>query len=125
MMCPVNRLGKVDIHQLQHHGMDMSGAPQFVWSTGAKVEIMNNGPRKGGVGSALDVAKKAPGLEDLWQMHLSLVTEKERNTSEKMIANLEEEDQCKGHYLKASIDPPGKYTITNSRNNFSKTYTSK
>ncbi len=125
MMCPVNRLGKVDLHQLQHHGMDMSGAPQMVWALGAEVSVMNNGPRKGGVGAALDVAKKAPGLKDLWQMHLSLVTEKERNTSENMIANLEEEAECKGHYLKATIEPSGKFTLTNSRNNFSKSYMSK
>jgi competence protein ComEC len=125
MACPVNRLGKVDIHQLEHHGMDMSGAQQLVWSLGEKVAIMNNGPRKGGIGSSLDTAKKAPGLEDLWQLHLSFMTEKERNTSERLIANLDEEDACKGHYLKASIDSSGKYTITNSRNNFSKTYTSR
>jgi len=125
MACPVNRLGKVDLYQLEHHGMDMSGSPQIVRSVGARAAVMNNGPRKGGIGSYLDIVKQTPGIEDLWQMHLSFMTEKERNTREELIANLEEEDACRGHYLKASIDATGKYTITNSRNNFTKAYTAR
>jgi beta-lactamase superfamily II metal-dependent hydrolase len=122
MVCPVNRLGKVDLLQVNHHGMDLSGAPQFVHSLGARVAVMNNGPRKGGIGSYLDIVKKAPGLDDLWQLHLSLVTERERNAAEQYIANLEEEAMCTGHYLKASIASDGRYTISNSRNNVTKTY---
>jgi hypothetical protein len=105
--------------------MDLSGAPQFVNSVGARVAIMNNGPRKGGIGSYLDIVKRAPRLEDLWQLHLSLVAERERNTAEQFIANLDEEAACTGHYLKASIAPDGRYTITNTRNNVSKAYASR
>jgi competence protein ComEC len=122
MVCPVNRLGQVDLLQVNHHGMDLSGPPQFVHSVGARVSVMNNGPRKGGIGSYLDIVKNAPGLEDLWQLHLSLVTERERNTAEEYIANLGEEATCTGHYLKASIGANGQYTIMNTRNNVSKTY---
>jgi beta-lactamase superfamily II metal-dependent hydrolase len=125
MVCPVNRLGKVDLLQLNHHGMDLSGAPQFVDSVGARVAIMNNGPRKGGIGAYMDIVKRAPGLEDLWQLHLSLVTERERNTREDHIANFEEESACAGHYLKASVAPDGRYTITNTRNKVSKAYASR
>jgi beta-lactamase superfamily II metal-dependent hydrolase len=125
MVCPTNRLGKVDLLQVNHHGMDLSGAPPFVHALGARVAIMNNGPRKGGIGSYLDVVKKAPGLEDLWQLHLSLVTERERNTADDLIANFDEEAACMGHYLKASIGADGRYTITNARNNFTKSYTSR
>ncbi len=125
IVCPVNRLGKVDLLQVNHHGMDLSGAPQFINSLGARVAIMNNGPRKGGIGSYLDIVRKAPGLDDLWQLHLSLVTERERNTPEQYIANLDEESACTGHYLKASIAPDGRYTITNTRNNVTKTYASR
>ena len=123
LVCPVNRLGQVDLFQVNHHGMDLSGPPQFVHSLGARVAIMNNGPRKGGIGSYLDIVKNAPGLEDLWQLHLSLVTERERNTAEEYIANLDEEATCTGHYLKASISLNGPYTITNTRNSVTKSYT--
>ena len=91
-------------------------------SVGARVAIMNNGPRKGGIGSYLDIVKRAPGLEDLWQLHLSFLTEREHNTTESLIANLDEEAACTGHYLKASIEADGRYTITNTRNNLSKRY---
>lgn len=122
MACPVNRLGKVDLLQVNHHGMDLSGAPPFVHSVGARVAIMNNGPRKGGIGSYLDVVKSAPGLEDLWQLHLSLVAQREQNTADDYIANFGEEAQCTGHYLKVSVTADGRYTITNTRNKFAKTY---
>jgi beta-lactamase superfamily II metal-dependent hydrolase len=125
MVCPVNRLGRIDLLQVSHHGMDLSGAPPFLNSLGARAAVMNNGPRKGGVGSYLDTLKNAPGLEDLWQLHLSLVTERERNTAEPLIANLDEEAACTGHYIKASVAQDGRYTITNSRNNVSKSYVSR
>ena len=32
---------------------------------------------------------------------------------------------CAGHWIKASVAPDGKFTITNSRNGFSKTYTAR
>jgi beta-lactamase superfamily II metal-dependent hydrolase len=122
LACPVNRLGHIDLYQTNHHGMDMSGAPQYVWSLGFTAAVMNNGPMKGGVGSYLEVVKKAPGLVDLWQLHKSLVTDDAHNASEQFIANLEPEDQCQGHWLKATIEPKGRYTMTNSRNHFSKSY---
>ena len=86
---------------------------------------MNNGPMKGGIASYLDVVKKAPGIVDLWQLHKSLVAGDSHNTSEQFIANLEPEDQCNGHWLKGTIEPNGRYTITNSRNRFSKSYMAK
>jgi hypothetical protein len=36
---------------------------------------------------------------------------------------MEATSECKGNFLKASISSDGKYTITNSRNGFSKSYT--
>ena len=122
MVCPVNRLGKVDLFQVSHHGMDLSGAPQFVNSIGARVAVMNNGPRKGGIGSYLDIVKAAPRLQDLWQVHLSFLAERGQNTADDRIANLEEEAACPGHYLKASVDSAGRFTVTNTRNGLSRTY---
>jgi hypothetical protein len=39
-----------------------------------------------------------------------------------MIANLEDTAECQGHWLKASVEPDGKFTVTNGRNGFRKTY---
>jgi beta-lactamase superfamily II metal-dependent hydrolase len=125
LVCPINRLGKVDVYQTTHHGLDRSGAPQVVWATRPRVAIMNNGPKKGGPPSTFEILRKSPGLEDIWQGHLALNTPKEINTDEKMIANLEPTDTCQGHFIKMSVAADGKYTITNGRNGFSKTYASR
>ena len=39
-----------------------------------------------------------------------------------MIANLEDTAECKGNWIKASVTPDGKFTVTNGRNGFSKAY---
>ncbi len=125
LVCPQNLIGKVDVYQTTHHGLDRSNSPQFVWAIQPKVVVMNNGPRKGGQASVFEVLRKSPGLEDIWQGHLALGTPKEINTDESMIANLEPSAQCKGNLLKLSVASNGKYTMTNLRTGFSKTYESK
>jgi competence protein ComEC len=125
LACPQNHLGHVTLFQATHHGFynDNSGAPAHVWSLHPQVVIVNNGPRKGLGANAWDTIAKIPGLEDTWQVHLSLATDAAHNTAERQIANAEPTAQCKGNFLKASISSDGKFTITNSRNNFSKSYT--
>lgn len=125
LVCPANLIGAIDVYQTTHHGLDRSNSPQFVHAVQPKVAIMNNGPRKGGPASVFETLRKSPGLEDIWQGHLALGTPKEANTDEKMIANLEPTAQCQGNLLMLSAAPDGKYTVTNLRNNFSKTYTPK
>jgi competence protein ComEC len=122
LVCPVNLIGKVDLYQTTHHGLDRSNSPQFVWAIQPKIVVMNNGPRKGGPASVFETLRKSPGLEDIWQGHLALGTPREINTDEKMIANLEVTAECKGNLLKASVAPNGSFTLTNLRNGFSKTY---
>lgn len=122
LVCPANLIGTVDLFQTTHHGLERSNSPQFVWAIQPKVVVMNNGPRKGGPASVFEVLRHSPGLEDIWQGHLALGIPKEINTDEKMIANLEPTNQCKGNWLKASVDASGKYTLTNPRNGYSKTY---
>jgi competence protein ComEC len=83
---------------------------------------MNNGPRKGGPPSVFETLRKSPGLEDIWQGHLALGAPKEVNTDEKMIANMEPTAECKGNLLKVTVASNGKFTVTNERNGYSKTY---
>jgi competence protein ComEC len=122
LVCPVNLIGKIDLYQTTHHGLDRSNSPQFVWAIQPKVAIMNNGPRKGGPASVFETLRKSPGLEDIWQGHLALSTPKEVNTGEKMIANMEPTAECKGNLLKVTVASNGKFTVTNERNGYSKTY---
>jgi competence protein ComEC len=125
LVCPVNLIGKVDLFQVSHHGLDRSNSPQLISAIQPTVMVMNDGPRKGGLPSVFEILRKSPGLEDIWQVHLALNTPKEINTDEQRIANLGPVEECKADLLKASITPAGKFTITNLRNSFSKSYQSR
>jgi len=132
--CPINRLGQVTIWQAGRHGaLDGAGAPGLLYAIKPQVVIVNNGPRKGlgggSAGSPKPVTQhyqriaKTPGIEGIWQGHLSLLEkDKASNTADDMIANFEESADCKGHWIRASVTPDGTFTVTNSRNGFSKTY---
>jgi beta-lactamase superfamily II metal-dependent hydrolase len=124
LACPVNKLGKISLLLATHHGFyaDMSGAPALLWATQPQVVIANNGPRKGMSAAAYDRIEKTPGLEGLWQSHLALASDKGHNTSDDMIANLEPSAECKGNWIRVDVQPNGSFTVTNGRNNFSKTY---
>lgn len=133
LACPVNTVGEVTIWQAGRHGaLDGAGAPAFLYAIKPQVVVANNGPRKGLGGPSpgstraqtvhYDRIAKTPGIEGIWQGHFSLL-DKDHNTAENMIANLEDTAECLGHSIEASVGPDGKYTITNSRNGFSKTYT--
>ncbi len=135
LACPVNRLGEVSIWQTGRHGaLDGAGAPGFLYAIKPQVVVVNNGPRKGlgGPSPGFERAQtvhyeriaKTPGIEGVWQGHLSLF-DREHNAAENMIANLEDTADCQGHWIEASVAPDGKYTITNSRNGFSRTYTAR
>jgi competence protein ComEC len=145
LICPVNKLGTVTVYQTARHGSwDGAASPAFIGAIKPQVMIVNNGPRKG-LGQK-DPPKETPppagkpyapyehnsffrmahnpGVEDIWQGHLSLLDkDPAHNTNENMIANFEETADCKGNWIKASVSPDGKFTITNGRNGFSKTYT--
>jgi competence protein ComEC len=125
LVCPANLIGTVDLYQTSHHGLDRSNSPQFVWSIQPRVAVMNNGPRKGGPATVFEILRKSPGLQDIWQGHLALGTPKEVNTDEKMIANVGPTADCPANLLKVSVAPDGKYTLTNARNGFTKTYSAK
>ncbi len=124
LACPVDKLGKVSLLLATHHGFhnDMSGAPALLWAIQPQVVIANNGPRKGMFASAYDKIEKVQGIEGLWQSHLALASDKEHNTSEEMIANLEPSQECKGNWIGVDVRANGSYTVTNGRNKFSKTY---
>lgn len=124
--CPVNRLGEFDLYQVTHHGANTSGAAELVLAVNPTVAVMNNGHRKGGDAEALQVLKRAPAFQDLWQGHYATRSTPEQNTANDLIANMEETEQCQGHWIKASVQKDGStFTVTNGRNGHTKTYQSR
>jgi len=120
LACPTNRIGTVDVYLTTHHGMDASGPAALVHAVAPRVAIMNNGEKKGGAPVAWKVVKASPGLLDLWQVHYAAAGGDENNVDEKFIANPKGEDI--GHYLMLQAQNNGKFTVTNSRNGYNKSY---
>ena len=123
LMCPIDRLGPIDIYIVSHHGWSQSGSPALVNAIAPRVAIMDNGANKGGSPSAWDIIKKSPRLEDLWQLHYSNEGGSAHNVSEAFIANLIGPDR--GNYLKVTAWKDGSFEILNSRTKASQHYPAK
>jgi competence protein ComEC len=120
LLCPENKVGKVDLYLTTHHGGE---SPKAIWGMAPRVAIMNNGPSKGGDPAGWKNVMASPGLEDLWQLHFALAGGKDTNVPDTFIANVDPNDQ--GKHLKVSALADGSFTVTNPRNKFSKTYPAK
>jgi len=121
LMCPVNRIGTVDVYLTTHHGMNMSGPAAIVHALHPRVAIMNNGAKKGGTPEAWQTVHSSPGLKDMWQLHTSVSGGTQSNVDEQLIANPSEQGDA-GNYLKLSAQEDGTFTVTNSRNGVSRSY---
>lgn len=146
LMCPNNRLGTVDLDLLARHGNVNSDL--LLYPLHPRAAIMNNGTRKGAPPEAMKVFFSSPGLADVWQMHVSLLSGQEYTVPGMFIANLLDEPQVTmpvaplapppqgqaappspqhngiAYYFKVSARQDGTFTVTNTRNGFSKTYRS-
>jgi beta-lactamase superfamily II metal-dependent hydrolase len=120
LVCPANKIGAVDVYLVSHHGMNMSGSPQFVHALHPRVAIMNNGARKGGSPEIWQTIHDTPGLLDLWQLHFAVPGGKEHNSSDTVIANLDE--ICEGKWIKLTAQKDGTFTVYNSRNKYERSY---
>ena len=120
LVCPNNLVGTVDLYLTTHHGLFQSNARAIVEALHPRVAIMNNGPHKGGSKEAWETVHNSPGLEDLWQLHYALDSDKEHNVPEMFIANPTE--KCEGKYIKVTTERDGSFTVSNSRNDYRKMY---
>jgi competence protein ComEC len=120
LMCPANKLGKVDILIVSHHGWMQSSSPALVDAIGARVAIMDNGAKKGGSIPTMKTVLSAPGLETLWQLHFSEEAGASGNTATKYIANSQGPDA--GNYLELSAWPDGAFEVLNSGTGFMQRY---
>jgi competence protein ComEC len=120
LMCPVNKLGPIDIYVVSHHGWSQSGSPALVNGIAPRVAIMDNGAKKGGSPPQWAIIEKSPGLEDLWQVHYSEEGGNTHNVTAPFIANLQGPDA--GNYLKLIASADGSFEVFNSRTQVSKKY---
>jgi beta-lactamase superfamily II metal-dependent hydrolase len=146
LACPRNLLGTVDVFVVTHHGQPVSNPPALVHAVAPRVAIMNNGTRKGGQPDAMKVLFSSPGLEDLWQLHFSLLSGQEYTVPGAFIANVADDrppsmpleplaapppgpgappppaHNGPAFWIKVAARDDGSFTVTNARNGFSKSY---
>jgi competence protein ComEC len=139
----------VDVWIVSNHGQPRSGSAVLAHALQPRVAIMNNAARKGGVPEVMKIVYTIPGLEDLWQLHFSLLGGQEYAVPGMFIANTIDErpetvaiapmaPQPPGgaappppphngpaYWIKVSAQQDGTFTVTNSRNSFTKTYRAK
>ncbi len=146
LMCPNDRIGPVEVLLGLHHGQPSSNSEVLVHAIRPRVAIMNNGIRKGGDPDVMKTIHSSPGLEDLWQLHFSQLSGQEYTVPGMFIANTFDEPQPAmsvaplpaappgaaqpaapthngiAYWIKVSANSDGTFTVTNSRNQFTKAY---
>ncbi len=147
LMCPSNRLGTVDLLLAARHGN--VNADFLVNALNPRAIVTNNGTRKGAAPEAMKIFFGAPRVEDVWQVHFSQLSGQEYTVPGMFIANGFDqpldampvapfvappqgqqappapEHNGKAYYLVISAQQDGTFTVTNTRNGFSKTYSAK
>ena len=123
LMCPVNRLGTVDFLLVSRHGQHSSNSEALVHALRPRVGAINNGIQKGGQPETMRVLHSSPGLEDLWQLHVAKLSGPEYGIPGMFVANVVDDPQhVPANWIKMSAQADGTFTVTNSRNGFSKRY---
>jgi beta-lactamase superfamily II metal-dependent hydrolase len=146
LMCPMNRIGSVDLFVVSRHGQPSSNSEALVHAIRPRAAVINNAARKGGQPDAMRVLYTSPGLEDVWQIHFSLLGGQEFAVPGVFIANgLDDQPSAlpvapqplpppgasappapahngPAHWIKVSAREDGTFTVTNARNGFSKVY---
>ncbi len=120
LVCPVNKLGSVDLYLATHHGLNLSNPPAIVDALKPRVAIVNNGATKGGSAEALHTIRTSPGIEDVWQLHYAQNAGRENNAAEPYLVNIDSDASVS--WIKVSAATDGSFTVTNSRNGLTKTY---
>jgi len=106
LVCPMNRVGQVELMQVAHHGFAISSNPVMVHAVQPKVAVMCNGPTKGGAPSVLKTYRESPGIADVWQLHRNWKLSEKNNLPANRTANWN--NRKGGEFIKVHVDPGGK-----------------
>lgn len=120
LVCPVNKIGPIDLLVVSHHGSGLSSSSQLLGAIAPRVALMGNGPRKGGDKQVFEALAAAPSKPVLWQQHAA-TRSPEVDRPESYVVNPNGPTDA-GLSIEATVSPSGVIKVTNPRNGFSETY---
>ncbi len=124
LICPVNRVGQVDVYQASHHGMDASNNPLLIRVLQPRVAVINNGATKGCDPGTFAALKETPSIEAIYQVHKNVRDDGSPNAPDEFIAN--QTRDCQANFIKLSVDPSGAtYTVSIPSHGHARTYRTK
>jgi competence protein ComEC len=118
-VCPVNRIGTVDVYVTPQHGAATSGPSTLIQAVRPVAAIMDNGADKGGAAETFKILQRSPGMKAIWQLHSSPAAGALNSDAER-IAN--PDANSKGMSLILSAAPTGEFSITNERTGKTESY---
>lgn len=121
LVCPLDKVGHVNIMILDNHGMGVSNHPGFVHTLRPDIAIMGNGSKKGDWPEVVKAVNSSPGLQGFWRVHATTVYPPEQDGDPNYLANLGPLPSH-GYSIRLDVTRGGAVTVTNARNGFSKNY---
>ena len=119
---PVNRIGKIDLYQVTHHGLDQSNNPLLLKALNPTVCVAMNGPRKGIQPNAFKAMKVLTSVKAIYQIHYNTQYGDAGNAAPEFISNPKENPK-EGRYIKASVyAEKGIFTVSIGLNGPVRTY---
>jgi len=104
LVCPVDRIGPIDLFQVTHHGMAISNHPTLLRTIAPTVAVMDNGPRKGGDPQTVARLRAIPSIQAAYQLHKNAATSDAANTDRDLIVN---GSPAGGQFLQVTVAAEG------------------
>lgn len=122
VVCPKNRVGKVDVYQVTHHGLDASNNPLVVRALEPSVAIMSNGTTKGCAPEVFETLTNCKSIVAIYQVHKNLRPDGAKNNApDEFIAN--KERACAANSIHLDVAADGKsYTVSIPATGHKQTY---
>ena len=120
LVCPINKIGKIDIYIVSHHGTVAKQQLPLLYTASLPAwRSWTTAPRRAALRRSGTSSRKSPGLEDLWQLHFSEEGGAAHNVAAEFIANPDGPDAAND--LELTAHPDGSFEVFNSRTQKSKT----
>ena len=104
-----------------HHGNADTNVEPVLAAFRPQVAVVNNGAYKGGSPSTWVSLRQHKDIEDVWQLHKSLIDGSD-NFPDTFIANLDFGPRDQGAWIKLSANDDGSFAVTNGRTGWTRRY---